>query len=270
MKEAGEKIAMLTAYDWPTAILVDRVGIEIILVGDSVGNTVLGYKDTLSVTMEEMIHHTKAVARGVKRAFLVGDMPFMSFNVSKEQAIENAGRLIKEGGAEAVKIEGGEEVAQTVEAVVRSGIAVMGHIGLTPQRAALLGGMRVQGRDEEKARKLLEDAKVLEEAGAFSLILECIPWQLAELITNSVNIPTIGIGAGPYCDGQVLVIHDVLGLSFGFRPKFAKKYADLPKIIEESVKAFKNEVKEGHFPTLQHSFSMNEEVFKNFKDIKLP
>jgi len=266
LKESKEKISMLTAYDYPTALLLDRAGIEVILVGDSLANAVLGYKDTMPVTMDEMIHHTKAVARAVEGALLVGDMPFMSFHVSKEQAIANAGRFMKEGGAEAVKIEGGEEMADVVEALVKVGIPVMGHIGLTPQRASELGGLKVQGRDEERARKLLKDAAILEEAGAFSLILESIPWQLAKLITESVKIPTIGIGAGPFCDGQVLVVHDLLGLSFRFKPKFSKQYADLAKIIQEAAHAFANDVKSGSFPTIEeHSFTMNEEVLNRVK-----
>lgn len=263
MKERGEKISMITAYDYPTALLVDRAGIEVVLVGDSVGNNVLGYDSTIPVTLEEMLHHTKAVRRGLKQALLVGDMPFMSFNVSHEQAIESAGRFLKEAGAEAVKIEGGEEMAERVAALERAGIAVMGHIGFTPQRVSQLGGAgRVQGRDEQRARKLLSDARALEEAGAFSIVLEKIPWQLAKLITESVKIPTIGIGAGPYCDGQVLVLHDVLGLS-GLSLKFAKRYVDLSEIIEKALRAYKEDVKSEKFPTVEeHSFSMPEDVIK--------
>ncbi len=263
MKEKGEKISMITAYDYPTALLVDRAGIEVVLVGDSVGNNVLGYDNTIPVTLEEMLHHTKAVRRGLKRALLVGDMPFMSFNVSHEQAIESAGRFLKEAGADAIKIEGGEEMAERVAALERAGIAVMGHIGFTPQRVSQLGGAgRVQGRDEQRARKLLEDARALEEAGAFSIVLEKIPWQLAKLITESVKIPTIGIGAGPYCDGQVLVLHDVLGLS-GLSLKFAKQYVNLSQIIEGALRAFKEDVKGETFPTVEeHSFSMPEDVIR--------
>ncbi len=263
MKEKGEKISMITAYDYPTALLVDRAGIEVVLVGDSVGNNVLGYDNTIPVTLEEMLHHTKAVRRGLKRALLVGDMPFMSFNVSHEQAIESAGRFLKEAGADAIKIEGGEEMAERVAALERAGIAVMGHIGFTPQRVSQLGGAgRVQGRDEQRARKLLEDARALEEAGAFSIVLEKIPWQLAKLITESVKIPTIGIGAGPYCDGQVLVLHDVLGLS-GLSLKFAKQYVNLSQIIEGALRAFKEDVKGETFPTVEeHSFSMPEDVIQ--------
>ncbi len=266
MKEAGEKITMLTAYDWPTALLLDRAGIEILLVGDSVGNNILGYSDTIPVTMDEMIHHTKAVRRGVKRALLVGDMPFLSYQVSAEQALANAGRFLKEGGAEAVKLEGGAEMADIISLLVRRGIPVMGHIGLTPQRAAQLGGLKVQGRDEETARKLLNDAKVLEEAGVFSLVLEAVPWALAQLITERVKVPTIGIGAGPYCDGQVLVVTDMIGFSLGISPKFSKRYAHVAEEIERAAKEFLNEVKSGKFPTTEeHSFKISEEVLKKLQ-----
>lgn len=262
MKARGEKISMITAYDYPTAVLIDKVGIDVVLVGDSVANNVLGYESTVPVTLEEMLHHTKAVRRGLKRALLVGDMPFLSYNVSDVQAIESAGRFLKEAGADAVKLEGGEEMAERVEALDRSGIAVMGHIGLTPQRVSQLGGYRVQGKDEERARKLLRDAKMLEEAGAFALILELIPWQLAKLITQSVKIPTIGIGAGPYCDGQVLVLHDILGLSEKIL-KLAKRYANLRETIEKALQEYKEDVKNKRFPTVEeHSFSMPEEVLK--------
>ncbi|MBI1729616.1 3-methyl-2-oxobutanoate hydroxymethyltransferase [Candidatus Acetothermia bacterium] len=265
MKERGEKISMITAYDHPTALLVDRAGIEIVLVGDSVGNNVLGYEETVPVTMEEMIHHTKAVRRGVKRALLIGDMPFMSFNVSNEKAIENAGRFIKEAGADAVKLEGGEEMADRVEALDRAGIAVMGHLGFTPQRISQLGGHKVQGRTEAVAKKLLADAKLLEEAGAFSLILELVPWQIAQLVTASVKIPTIGIGAGPHCDGQVLVLHDVLGFSQPLT-KFPKRYVNLNEIIEKALLEFKSDIKSEKYPTIEeHSFSVDEEVLKRLK-----
>lgn len=263
MKESGEKIAMLTAYDWPTALLLDRAGIEILLVGDSVGNNILGYSDTIPVTMDEMIHHTKAVRRGVKRALLVGDMPFLSYQISAEQALRNAGRFLKEGGAEAVKLEGGADMADIISLLVRRGIPVMGHIGLTPQRAAQLGGLKVQGRDEETAQKLLNDAKVLEEAGVFSLVLEAVPWALARLITERVKVPTIGIGAGPYCDGQVLVVTDMIGFSLGISPKFSKRYTNVAEQIEQAARAFLSEVKSGQFPTVQeHSFNISEDVLK--------
>jgi len=267
MKEQGEKISMITAYDYPTGILVDRAGVEIILVGDSVGNTVLGYENTVPVELEDILHHARAVTRAVKRAFVVGDMPFMSFNVSPEDALYNAGRLMKEGRVDSVKLEGGCEVADVVEAIVRrGGIPVMGHIGLTPQRASQLGGFKVQGKDKEKAQKLLDDAKCLEEAGIFALILECVPYQMAKLITERLDVPTIGIGAGPYCDGQVLVFHDVVGLSFGFSPKFVKRYLDLATEIEQALEAFKAEIKEGKFPSIEeHSFTMNEEVLNQLE-----
>jgi 3-methyl-2-oxobutanoate hydroxymethyltransferase len=257
---------MLTAYDWPTAVLLDRAGIDVLLVGDSVGNNILGYPDTLPVTMDEMIHHTKAVRRGVKRALLVGDMPFMSYQVSAEQALTNAGRFLKEGGAEAVKLEGGADMADIISLLVRRGIPVMGHIGLTPQRAAQLGGLKVQGRDEQTAQKLLHDAKVLEEAGVFSLVLEAVPWALAQLITERVTIPTIGIGAGPYCDGQVLVVTDMIGLSLGISPKFSKRYAHVAAEIERAAKEYLSEVKSGKFPTVEeHSFTISQEVLKRLQ-----
>lgn len=266
MKESGEKIAMLTAYDWPTAVLLDRAGIEILLVGDSVGNNILGYPDTIPVTMDEMIHHTKAVRRGVKRALVVGDMPFLSYQISGEHAIANAGRFLKDGGAEAVKLEGGAEMADIISLLVRRGIPVMGHIGLTPQRAAQLGGLKVQGRDEETARKLLTDAKTLEEAGVFSLVLEAVPWALAKLITERVKIPTIGIGAGPYCDGQVLVVTDMIGFSLGISPKFSKRYADVAAEIERAAKEYLADVKSGRFPTVEeHSFKISEEVLRKLQ-----
>jgi 3-methyl-2-oxobutanoate hydroxymethyltransferase len=266
MKESGERIAMLTAYDWPTALLLDRAGIDVLLVGDSVGNNILGYESTIPVTMEEMIHHTKAVRRGVKRALLIGDMPFLSYQVSAEQALANAGRFLKEGGADAVKLEGGAEMADIINLLVRRGIPVMGHIGLTPQRAAQLGGLKVQGRDEETAQKLLNDAKILEEAGVFSLVLEAVPWALAKFITERVKIPTIGIGAGPYCDGQVLVVTDMIGLSVGISPKFSKRYTNVAAEIERAAKEFISEVKSGKFPTIEeHSFKISEEVLKKLQ-----
>ncbi len=263
LKEAGEKIACLTAYDWPTALLLDRAGIELILVGDSVGNNILGYASTLPVTMDEMIHHTKAVRRGVARALVVGDMPFMSYQASTEEAIRNAGRFLKEGGADAVKLEGGEEIAELIQLLVRRGIPVMGHLGLLPQRTAQTGGYKVQGRDAESAQKILQEAQILEAAGVFSLVLEMVPWPLAKLISARLKIPTIGIGAGPHCDGQVLVITDLLGLSFRVSPKFAKRYLDLSDQIERAAQSYRAEVKAGAFPTIEaHSFTMDEEVLQ--------
>lgn len=262
MKAAGEKITALTAYDYPTALLMDRAGIEIVLVGDSVGNNMLGYESTIPVTMEEMLHHTRAVRRGLKRALLIGDMPFLSYNASNEQAILNAGRFLKEAGAEAVKLEGGAQMAERVAVLDKAGIGVMGHIGLTPQRVSQLGGYGVQGQDEARARQLLNDAIALEEAGAFSIVLEKIPWQLAKLITERIKIPTIGIGAGPYCDGQVLVTNDVLGLS-GLSIKFAKRYLNLNELIEKALSEYKQDVKSQKFPTVEeHSFPMPEDALK--------
>jgi 3-methyl-2-oxobutanoate hydroxymethyltransferase len=263
MKEDGRKITMLTAYDYPTALLEDRAGIDIILVGDSVGMTVLGYENTLPVTMDEMIHHTKAVARGTKYAFIIGDMPFMSFNTSERDAILNAGRFVKEGGADGVKLEGGASVKEIVKAIVNAGIPVMGHIGLTPQTISMLGGFKVQGRDAKAAQRLIDDARVLEDAGAFSVLLEAIPALVAKKITDSLRIPTIGIGAGPHCDGQVLVVHDLLGLFDRFTPKFAKRYVNLSQLMLEAFEKYREEVIKGEFPTEAHSFHINlEELTK--------
>jgi 3-methyl-2-oxobutanoate hydroxymethyltransferase len=254
MKKRGEKITLLTAYDYPTARLLDEAGIDILLVGDSVGNVVLGYENTLPVTMEEMIHHTKAVARGAKRAMVVGDMPFLSYQISISEAIRNAGRFLQEAGAQAVKLEGGKERAETVRALVETGIPVMGHIGLTPQSVHQLGGYRVQGRSEEAAKKLLEDALALEEAGIFSLVLECVPAPVAQMITSKLRIPTLGIGAGPFCDGQVLVTHDLLGLYGGRVPKFVKQYIRLYEQMLEAVRSFREEVRGGIFPGPEHCY----------------
>ena len=254
MKESGEKIAMLTAYDYPFASIVDEASIEIILVGDSLGMVVLGYDSTIPVTLEDIIRHTQAVARGTKNAMVVADMPFLTYQVSPSQALLNAGRLIQEGGAQAVKLEGGREVAQTVHTIVSAGIPVMGHIGLTPQSVHQLGGYKVQGRTEEAAKRLKEDAQILQEAGAFSIVLEAVPVDLAREITESLNIPTIGIGAGPYCDGQVLVLHDLLGVFQRFTPKFVKRYAEIGKMARKAIEEYKDEVKKGLFPTEEHSY----------------
>ncbi len=265
MKRDGEKISMVTAYDYPTAVVVDRAGIEIILVGDSVGNAVLGYESTVPVEVEDIVHHARPVMRAVQRTFVVGDMPFMSFNVSPEDALRNAGRLMKEALVDSVKLEGGAEMAETVNAVVhRGGIPVMGHIGLTPQRASQLGGFKVQGKSRQAAQRIIDDARCLEEAGAFALVLEAVPHQIAKLITEELSIPTIGIGAGPHCDGQVLVFHDMVGLSFRFSPKFVKRYLDLSATIQQALEAYKNDVQSGKFPSLEeHSFTMNEELLKD-------
>lgn len=256
MKRDGEKISMLTAYDAGLAGLVDAAGIEMVLVGDSLGMVLLGYGSTIPVTMEEMLHHCRAASRGVKRALLVGDMPFMSYQVSESETIHNAGRFLKEAGCDAVKLEGGTEVCDMVKALVRAGIPVMGHIGLTPQTASQLGGYKVQGRDVDSAKQLLQAARDLENAGAFSLVLECIPAQLSEIITGAVAIPTIGIGAGRECDGQVLVTHDMVGMFEKFIPSFVKQYVNLVPQIREALSAYHQEVKDGSFPDESHSFSM--------------
>jgi 3-methyl-2-oxobutanoate hydroxymethyltransferase len=260
MKKDDEKISMLTAYDTSFANMIDAAGIEMVLVGDSLGMVLLGYESTIPVTMEEMLHHCRAAKRGVKRALLVGDMPFMSYQVSKSEAITNAGRFLKEAGCDAVKLEGGTEVCDTVSAIVRAGISVMGHIGLTPQTASQLGGYKVQGKDADSARKLLQSARDLEKAGAFSIVLECIPAQLSEAITSAISIPTIGIGAGKHCDGQVLVTHDMVGMFEKFIPSFVKQYANLASQIKEAVATYNEEVKNGSFPDEEHSFNMQLDV----------
>jgi 3-methyl-2-oxobutanoate hydroxymethyltransferase len=261
-KEQNKRITMLTAYDYPIALLVDQAGIDIILVGDSLAMVVLGYENTLPVTMDEMIHHCKAVNRGAKNAFLVGDMPFMSYQVDMTQAIANAGRFLKEGMMDAVKLEGGQEMTKTIKAIVDAGIPVMGHIGLTPQSVSKLGGYRVRGKNLESAQKLINDATALQKAGCFSIVLEAIPDRLAKLITDQLSIPTIGIGAGSYCDGQVLVIHDLIGLFGRFTPKFVKKYTNISNQILKALQKFKDEVEKGAFPTTKHSYTMSDEVFK--------
>jgi 3-methyl-2-oxobutanoate hydroxymethyltransferase len=258
MKNEGKKISMLTAYDYPMALLEDRAGIDIILVGDSLGMTVLGYENTIPVTMDEMIHHTKAVTRGAKYALVIGDMPFMSYNTSEREAILNAGRFIKEGGADAVKLEGGASVKDVVRAIVRAGIPVMGHIGLTPQTISMLGGFKVQGKDAQAAQKIIDDALLLEDAGAFSVVLEAIPAPISKKITERLKIPTIGIGAGIDCDGQVLVVHDMLGLFDRFTPKFVKRYVNLSELMLKAFASYKEEVLKGEFPTDEHSFHIDE------------
>lgn len=258
-KEANKKITMMTAYDYPTASLVDQAGIDTILVGDSLGMVVLGYNSTVPVTMDEMIHHCKAVCRGAQRAFVIGDMPFMSYQVSTEKAIENAGRFIKEAACDCVKLEGGSEMAHVVKAIVDAGIPVCAHIGLTPQTATKLSGFKVQGKDAESARALLKSAKDLEEAGAFLIVMECIPDLLADRITKELKIPTIGIGAGKDCDGQVLVYHDLVGLFERFTPKFVKQYINLSPKIKEALIQFREEVEKGTFPGPEHGFSIKAE-----------
>lgn len=254
MKKKGEKITMLTAYDYLMASQLDNCGIDLILVGDSVGNVLLGYENTIPVTMDEMIHHCRAVTRGVKRAMVIGDMPFMSYQASAEEAVRNAGRFLKEAGVEAVKLEGGKEVYKTIKMIVDSGIPVMGHLGLTPQSVYKLGGYGVRGEDKEQALKMLEDAIGLEEAGVFSIVLEKIPAKLAKKITQQISIPTIGIGAGVDCDGQVLVTHDMLGLFERFKPKFSKRYAEVGKEMKRCYRKYIEEVKNKVFPAEEHSY----------------
>ena len=261
-KQKNERLTMLTAYDYSTAKLIDASGIDSVLVGDSLGMVMLGYEDTLSVTMEDMIHHTKAVARGVKDALVVSDLPFMSYQTSVYDAVSNAGRLIKEGRAQAVKLEGGIEVCPQIKAIVEASIPVMAHLGLTPQSVNAFGGFKVQGKDEEAARSLIEQAKAVEAAGAFAVVLECIPAKLAELITKSISIPTIGIGAGNGCDGQVLVYQDMLGLYSDFTPKFVKRYAEIGPQMQTAIEDYITEVKNGAFPAAEHTFALSDAVIE--------
>jgi len=259
-KAKGEKITMLTAYDYSMAKIMDNSGINGILVGDSVGMVCLGYEDTISVTMEDMIHYTKAVARGVQNALVVADMPFMSYQTSVYDAVFNAGRLMKEGRAQAVKLEGGVDMCDRIEAITKASIPVMAHIGLTPQSVNSLGGFKVQGKSEEAAKELIEAAKAVEKAGAFAVVLECVPAKLAEVISKEISIPTIGIGAGANCDGQILVYQDMLGMFSDFTPKFVKKYADLGAVMTEAFKGYIKEVSIGVFPAPEHEFKISEEV----------
>ena len=265
MKQKQEKIPMLTAYDYATAKMVDEAGVPLILVGDSLGMVMLGYESTIPVTIEEMIHHTKAVVRGAKKALIIGDMPFMTYHISMSDALHNATRFIQEGGAQAVKLEGGEVVAEKVRRLVDCGIPVMGHIGLTPQSIHQLGGFKVRGKAVEEAKKLLNDARILEESGAFAIVLECTPAPLSELITQKLAIPTIGIGAGPDCDGQVQVVSDILGLYTEFVPKHAKQYARLAGEIQNAVSTYISEVKALNFPTMKQSYTMDESLVKQLK-----
>ncbi len=260
MKQRGEKIAMLTAYDYSTAKIVDEVGIPLILVGDSLGMVVLGYESTIPVTMDEMIHHTKAVVRGTKQAMVIGDMPFMTYHTSISDAQRNAARFIQEGGAQAIKLEGGVTVADRVRSIVNCGIPVMGHIGLTPQSIHQLGGYKIQGRTPEAAGKMIKDALALEEAGAFAVLMETVPTPLATLITQKLSVPTIGIGAGVGCDGQVQIINDILGWYTDFVPKHTKQYIKLSDIMSSALAQYYTEVKAGSFPTEEQSFSMDESV----------
>ena len=262
MKRNGEKIPMITAYDYTSAQLVERAGIPIILVGDSLGQVVLGYDSTVPVTMEDMIHHTRIVVRGTRRAHVVGDLPFLSYHADPSDAIRNAGRLLKEGGAQSVKLEGGRAQAETVSRVVQSGIPVMGHIGLTPQSVNQLGGYRVQGKTLKAAVRLMEDARALEEAGAYAIVLECVPAQLAAMITERVGVPTIGIGAGVGCDGQVQVFHDLLGLYQDFTPKHARRYAHLGDSIIAATSDYARDVRDQSFPTDDQSYALSDKVIR--------
>jgi len=262
LKKSGQKIAMVTAYDYPTARLAEEAGIPMILVGDSVGMVVLGYESTVFVTMEDMLHHVKAVTRATQKSLVVGDMPFGSFQPGPGRALENATRLLQEGGAQAVKLEGGTSVADTVRRIVDSGIPVMGHIGLTPQSVHKFGGYRVHGKTREEAERLVADALALEEAGAFAIVLELIPASLAGVITQRLTVPTIGIGAGPRCDGQVQVFHDIMGVYDDFAPRHAKRYLELGSLVKEALKRYVAEVEEGTFPAREHSSTMNESLLE--------
>ncbi|MGE5642540.1 MAG: 3-methyl-2-oxobutanoate hydroxymethyltransferase [Byssovorax cruenta] len=262
-KERGEPISMLTAYDYPTALAMDKAGIDAILVGDSLAMVVLGYENTLPVTMDEMLHHCRAVARGAKSALLVGDMPFMSYQVSVEEATRNAGRFLQQGGMDAVKLEGGRERAEAVRSITSAGIPVMGHIGLTPQSVNQLGGFRAQGKTAIAAKRLVEDALILEEAGCFSIVLESVPARLAELISKKISIPTIGIGAGVGCDGQVLVTHDLLGLFDRFTPKFVKKYANFHQEMQKAFSDYIDDVETKRFPAQEHTVEMDDKEWES-------
>lgn len=261
-KKKGVKLTMLTAYDYSTAKMMDAVGINGILVGDSLGMVALGHADTLPVSMEDMLHHTRAVARATENALVISDMPFMSYQTSVYDAVSNAGRLVKQGRAHAVKLEGGEEMCPQIEAIVHASIPVMGHIGLRPQALHALGGFRVQGKDEETARRLLRDAAAVQKAGAFAVLMECVPARLAALISKSLSVPTIGIGSGPACDGQVLVYHDILGMFSNVSPKFAKQYADVGSQMRKAFAEYADEVRSGVFPSDEHSFSIADEVME--------
>ena len=267
MKAKGERIPMVTAYDYPTAKLADQAKIPMVLVGDSLGMVVLGYDSTIPVTMEDMLHHCKAVGRGAQRALIVGDLPFMSYQAETSEALRNAGRLLKEGGVQAVKLEGGVVVAETVRQMVECGIPVMGHIGLTPQSVNGFGGYRVRGKERGEAAQLIRDAEALEKAGAFAVVLELVPTPLAETISRRLSIPTIGIGAGPHCDGQVQVLHDMLGLFTDFVPKHARQYARLAELITDALKQYVEEVKEGSFPSEKESFEMDRDILEGIDEV---
>jgi len=270
LKRKGKRVVELTAYDYPSAMLADEAGVDIILVGDSLGMVVLGYENTLSVTLEDMIHHSKAVSRGAKHPLVITDMPFMTFQISKEKALENAGRLVQEGGVQGVKLEGGGRIIETVEFITSSGIPVQAHLGLTPQSIHQFGGYHVQGKSENAARKMIEDAKSLEQAGAFSLVLECVPEELAKAITEELRIPVIGIGAGKFTDGQVLVYHDLLGYSRGYLPKFVRKYENLADTIKNAIVNYAEDVRKGLFPGDDEVYKIKNldlsELLKEFTD----
>lgn len=266
-KKDGRKLVMVTAYDYPFGLMADEAGVDIVLIGDSLGMVVMGLEGTVEVTMEHMIHHIRAVVRGCKRPLVVGDMPFMSYNTSIREAIINAGRLMKEGGCDVVKLEGGVDFASTVEAIVKAGIPVQGHIGLTPQTASALGGFKMQGKDAKAARRIICDAKALEDAGVFSMILEAVPAPLGKLVAEAVSVPVIGIGAGVDVDGQVLVTHDMIGLFDKFVPKFVKQYTKIRPTIINALKAYKDEVVEASFPGPEHSFKMSDEALEQLKKL---
>ena len=265
-KKDGRKLVMMTAYDYPFGLLADEAGVDIVLIGDSLGMVVMGLEGTVEVTMEHMIHHTRAVVRGCKNPLIIGDMPFMSYNISIHNAIRNAGRMMKEGGCDAIKLEGGVDFAPTVEAIVKAGIPVQGHIGLTPQTASALGGFKMQGRDAAAARQIIADARALEKAGVFSMILEAVPAPLGKLVADAVGVPVIGIGAGPDVDGQVLVTYDMIGLFDRFVPKFVKQYANVRPIILDALQAYKKDVQEVKFPAAEHSFKMPEDALKQLRE----
>ena len=266
-KKEGRKLVMCTAYDYPFGLMADEAGMDMVLVGDSLGMVVMGLEGTVEVTMEHMIHHIKAVVRGCKGPLIVGDMPFMSYNTSIREAIQNAGRLMKEGGCEAIKLEGGVDFALTIQAIVKAGIPVQGHIGLTPQTASALGGFKMQGRDALAAKRIIEDAKALEDAGVFSMILEAVPAPLGQLVAEAVKVPVVGIGAGPDVDGQVLVTYDMIGLFEKFVPKFVKQYTQIRKTILEALKEYKEDVVAVTFPDPEHSFKMPDEALEQLKKL---
>lgn len=264
-KGQGEKISMLTCYDYSTAKIMDAAGLDMLLVGDSLGNVILGYEDTISVTMEDMIHHTSAVSRGAKNAMVVADMPFLSYQTSVYDAVVNAGRLMKEGRAGAVKLEGGKVVCEQIKAIVNASIPVVAHLGMTPQSVNTLGGFKVQAKTLDAARQLIEDAKEVEQAGAFAVVLECVPAKLAQLISKTLTIPTIGIGAGAGCDGQVLVYQDMLGMFSDYKPKFVRKFADVGKVMQEAFVLYQEEIQNGNFPAQEHTFTISDEIIEKLE-----